>query len=120
LFQTGDVDQGDTPSTVTTVDKKRVLILIIAAVAVIGTLLSLVIILLLKSKGRKKKAVESQDKTMDESIDTIEDIDFSDIHNLKETKEQALKKEIQEFCHSNPEIVAQLIKTWLRGDDVND
>ncbi|HMM07212.1 MAG TPA: flagellar basal-body MS-ring/collar protein FliF [Clostridiales bacterium] len=120
LFQTEDTDESDDSSSVTTVDKNRVLILIIAAVAVIGTLLSLVIILLLKSKGRKKKAAESQEKAMDEPIDTIEDIDFSDIHNLKETKEQALKKEIQEFCHSNPEIVAQLIKTWLRGDDAND
>lgn len=121
LFQTVDTEEDDDDSSsVTTVDKKRVLILIIAAVAVIGALLSLVIILLLKSKGRKKKVVEGQEKIMDEPVDTIEDIDFSDIHNLKETKEQALKKEIQEFCHSNPEIVAQLIKTWLRGDDAND
>ncbi len=120
LFQTAETDEGDESSSVTTVDKKRVLILIIAAAAVIGILLSLVLILLLRSKGRKRKSVESQERIMDEPVDTIEDIDFSDIHNLKETKEQALKKEIQEFCYSNPEIVAQLIKTWLRGDDAND
>lgn len=120
LFEKAQTEKSDESSSVTTVDKKRVLILIIAAVVVIGTLLSLVIILLLRSKARKKKAAESQVKPEVEPIDTIEDIDFGDIHNIKETKEQALKKEIQDFCSTNPEIVAQLIKTWLRGDDADD
>ena len=120
LFLTEEAEADDDSASVTTVDKKRVLILIIAAAAVIAALLSLVVILLLRSKGRKKKAVDSPGKTAEEPVETIEDIDFSDIHNLRETKEQALKKEIQEFCHTNPEIVAQLIKTWLRGDDADD
>lgn len=33
------------------------------------------------------------------------------------TKEEALTKEIQEFTSQNPEIAAQLIRSWLRGDE---
>lgn len=121
LFEKADTAKSDNSSSVATVDKKRVLILIIAAVVVIGTLLSLVIIMSLKLKKRKKKAAEAQPKRREEPIDSLEEeIDFSDIHNIKETKEQALKKEIQDFCSTNPEIVAQLVKTWLRGDDADD
>lgn len=37
----------------------------------------------------------------------------------KQTREQELREEVQEFADKNPEISAQLIKTWLRGGDVN-
>lgn len=40
-----------------------------------------------------------------------------DLKNQPESKELALKKEIQDFSVKNPEIVAQLLRTWLRGDD---
>ncbi len=36
------------------------------------------------------------------------------------SKEEALKEKIQDFTNQNPEIAAQLIKTWLRGDDFDD
>jgi len=42
-----------------------------------------------------------------------------DLKNVPESKEQVLKKEIKEFSSSNPEIVAQLLRTWLKGDDDN-
>ena len=35
----------------------------------------------------------------------------------KASKEEALTKEIQDFSSQNPEIAAQLIRSWLRGDD---
>ena len=34
-----------------------------------------------------------------------------------ETREEALKREIQDFSKHNPEIVAQLIRNWMRGDE---
>jgi len=37
--------------------------------------------------------------------------------NEVETKDVVLKREIKEFSKSNPEIVAQLIRTWLRNDE---
>ena len=37
-----------------------------------------------------------------------------------ETKETAVRREIGEFAHSNPEVVAQLLKSWLREDSDNN
>ena len=34
-----------------------------------------------------------------------------------ETREDVLKREIREFSKTNPEIVAQLIRNWMRGDE---
>jgi len=39
------------------------------------------------------------------------------VDNEVETKDIVLKREIKEFSKSNPEIVAQLIRTWLRTDE---
>jgi len=39
------------------------------------------------------------------------------VDNDNETKDVVLKREIKEFSRSNPEIVAQLIRTWLRTDE---
>lgn len=36
---------------------------------------------------------------------------------VPETREEALKREIQDFSKNNPEIVAQLIRNWMRGDE---
>ncbi len=35
------------------------------------------------------------------------------------TKEEALREKLQDFSAQNPEIAAQLIKIWLRGDDID-
>lgn len=36
---------------------------------------------------------------------------------MPETRDEALKREIRDFSKNNPEIVAQLIRSWLRGED---
>lgn len=36
---------------------------------------------------------------------------------VTETKEMALKREIQSFSKENPDIAAQLLRTWIKGDD---
>lgn len=36
---------------------------------------------------------------------------------VPETREEALKREIQDFSKNNPEIVAQLIRNWMRGEE---
>lgn len=35
----------------------------------------------------------------------------------EDSRDALLKKEIRDFSNSNPEIVAQLIRTWMRGDE---
>lgn len=47
-------------------------------------------------------------------------ISIDDIQSHRESldsKDEALKKELHDFSSANPEIAAQLIRTWLRGDD---
>ncbi len=36
---------------------------------------------------------------------------------VSETKEMALKREIQTFSNENPDIAAQLLRTWLKGEE---
>lgn len=36
---------------------------------------------------------------------------------VPETRDAALKREIRDFSKTNPEIVAQLLRTWMRGDE---
>ena len=36
---------------------------------------------------------------------------------LTETREQGIKRQVKEFATANPEIVAQLIRTWMKEDD---
>ena len=44
----------------------------------------------------------------------------SDIKSLSEkngnTKDNALKKEISDYSNMKPEVVAQLIRSWMNGD----
>lgn len=44
-----------------------------------------------------------------------------ELHSLSddvpETRDGALKREIRDFSKQNPEIVAQLLRTWMRGDE---
>lgn len=39
------------------------------------------------------------------------------LEGLKHTREMELKEQIQDFAQQNPEISAQLIKTWLKGGE---
>jgi len=36
---------------------------------------------------------------------------------LTETREQGIKRQVKEFAGANPEVVAQLIRTWMKEDD---
>ena len=47
-----------------------------------------------------------------------EGFDLPSLMEETETKDVVLKREIKDFSKSNPEIIAQLIRTWLREDDV--
>lgn len=87
------------------------------ALAVIAILI-LIIILILRKK-RKKKEAENRDQRKAETAATG-DFSWTDIQDgikVQETQEQAIKKQLKEFTTTNPEIAAQLIRTWIKGDD---
>ncbi len=62
-----------------------------------------------------------EDEIRRRAEDGAADIDF-ELQSLSGDENEAsrdamLKKEIREFSQTNPEIVAQLIRTWMKGDE---
>ncbi len=91
-----------------------------------GALLLLGLILLLVLRGKKKKkavAASAGALRMTDSMDTEETLN----HLFGEVEQEKIKPitpvkdvrrdEIKEFAKSNPEIVAQMIKSWLRSEE---
>lgn len=88
-----------------------------------GVLIFIIIITIIikKIKKAKRKKLESEllnaaeNGNSKDSEDSWEDI--KDEIELKNTKEAVLKKQITDFASGNPDIAAQLIRTWMKGDD---
>lgn len=102
---------------------------------VILLFVSLLVVLAINKKLKKKKLAEAQAAIAAENAANAESVmnglNFAvtpeampdlenELMNAPESKENVLRKEIQEFSTKNPEIVAQLLRTWLRGDDGED
>ncbi|WP_324824555.1 flagellar basal-body MS-ring/collar protein FliF [Sinanaerobacter sp. ZZT-01] len=69
---------------------------------------------------RIKAKKEAEGVALEEGTNENNDIDeLIKLDELKQSREQELKGEIREFADKNPEISAQLIKTWLKGGDGN-
>ena len=101
---------------------------LIYAIAGAGVLLLLIIIILAARSKRKKKkkaaeltategeeAMTNQAQTPAElSLDAEQ---LEEIQDIKVAKGMVMKQKIQEFSKENPDIAAQLVKSWLRGED---
>ncbi|MBR5090465.1 MAG: flagellar M-ring protein FliF [Ruminiclostridium sp.] len=136
LDRTGDTT-GDGGVIVT--GSRNTLVFIIIA---LGVLLIVLLITALVAAGSSKKRLKARraaavaassgstvtnaNITYDEEeirrrAENGEDYDF-ELQSLsgddnQATRDALLKKEIREFSTSNPEIVAQLIRTWMKGDE---
>ncbi|MDW5300479.1 MAG: flagellar basal-body MS-ring/collar protein FliF [Sedimentibacter sp.] len=96
---------------------KEILIYGGIALAVISILIFIISLIL--RKKRKKKEAENKDQIKSETAATG-DYSWADIQDgikVQETHEQAIKKQLKEFTTTNPEIAAQLIRTWIKGDE---
>lgn len=85
----------------------------LAVIAIISFIISIIL-----SKRKKKKADENPKGTNSETAKN--DFSWADIHDeikIQDTPEQVIKKQLKEFTSANPEISAQLIRTWLKGED---
>lgn len=98
-------------------------------------LLIIILVVILSLRSRKKRRELMKRLNMDgglpenpeegenpESGDKTEQLQNSsesiaEIRNTMDEKEQQIKKDLGEFSEKNPEIVAQLIRSWLRGED---
>ncbi|MCX7614254.1 MAG: flagellar basal-body MS-ring/collar protein FliF [Clostridiales bacterium] len=91
----------------------------------IGCILLFIIIFSIakKLKRRKEKKKEQIDMLEEAGLDiqtALEEkpkVDLPGEIVLNETREQGLKKQIKDFSSSNPDIVAQLLRTWIKEDE---
>ncbi len=83
-------------------------------------LAALAVVLLLRRKKRKKQEAEEaleDDFFIPTALEMADDSDRPDILNLKSEKTRELRESVRNFAEENPEISAQLIRTWLNGGD---
>jgi len=108
---------------------RTILIWIIVALGLL--LVILFALAITTSSSRKKRLVRARgfvtaseasgylrDDSFTPVVEEHEGWDLPSLLDENETKDVVLKREIREFTRSHPEIIAQLIRTWLREDDV--
>ena len=102
-----------------------------AALLLLLIIIAVVIIILKKRKKRALMLAENlglegqpgetegaEDKETAENAQ-IPTESIEEIRSHTNEKEEHVKNDLQEFSSKNPEIAAQLIRNWLRGDDDN-
>ena len=89
--------------------------------------LLLVLILVLRSKKKKQRAEEEAQRQAEldvaEFLTAAADSQMAnaasgaDVMNIQSERSIELRHDIRKFAEDNPEIAAQMLRTWLRGDD---
>lgn len=87
-------------------------ILIPAVLALIIALMIVIMVVIRKVKLKKR----AQEIAAEEAKRIEQPEELVNLDDLGKTREEELKNQIQDFTDINPEISAQLLKTWLRGD----
>ncbi len=103
---------------------------LIIGVAVTFVLLLLLAVYLTLRSGRKRKAAlqsaqrlkqqqrqQQAGRPGQEAAQQSEKQDAPGEIVLTETREQGIKRQVKEFATANPEVVAQLLRTWMKEDD---
>lgn len=114
---------------------------LVFAIVALGIILIILLVIALVAAGSNKRRAKARKAAaaamaaapsasasgrLDSDDSSLRDNDSSDridyeIHSLSEeddsSRDVVLKREIREFSKTNPEIVAQLIRTWMKGDE---
>ncbi|MBE5976610.1 MAG: flagellar M-ring protein FliF [Paenibacillaceae bacterium] len=94
--------------------------------ALAGVLLLLLIIVLIVRRRRKKRALaEELEEDSQEDVPILPQMPSNEEHEIEilapeEDRGAELRESVREFAEQNPEISAQLLKTWLNGGNNND
>lgn len=91
---------------------------VIAAAA--GTALMLAVLLLLSAlRRRKRKKQMAQAAALAVRVPATAEPpqEGADIMNIKTEKSMELRKDIRQFAEDDPELAAQMVKSWLRGGE---
>lgn len=98
-------------------DANPILKIIIPAVLALLIALIVVVFVIIRKTKLKNKA---QELAAEEVLPIEETEELVRLDELGKTREEELKSQIQDFTDLNPEISAQLLKTWLRGEEDNE
>lgn len=102
-----------------------------AAAGLLLFILLLAIILIVVNKRKKKKEEEAAaaaeleqegEPTLAEvlaeaGLPQTEPIGGADVMNIHTERSMELRKDIRQFADENPEVAAQMLKSWLKGED---
>ena len=106
--------------------------MILAAIGgLILFIILLIIILLLRRRAKKKRlakqaALEAEMREAEEAAAAAAAAEIlaaaptggADIMEVNTEKSMELRKNVRQFAQNNPEIAAQMVKAWLKGEDV--
>lgn len=97
---------------------------IYVAAGLLGLLLLLVVLLAIRSKRRRKAEAallaEQEELAAQQALEQAQEQEQVDnVLEIKNEKSMELKQDIRKFTEENPEIAAQMIRTWLRGEGAN-
>jgi len=81
--------------------------------------LLLVILLLGRRRRKRRKELEAAGLAAVAQTETapLTPQEGADIMNLQTEKSMELRKDVRKFAEDNPEIAAQMVKSWLREGD---
>lgn len=122
-FYSIKVPEPDVPVVAKPEIDRRTLMIIIAGCAAAFLVLLVLLIVLLRSGRKKKKAASASSPVVPKAKDTSGKKDNqtteagAEILNFDNDKGIELRKNVRDFAEQNPEISAQLLKTWLNGGD---
>ncbi|NNJ31184.1 flagellar basal-body MS-ring/collar protein FliF [Lacrimispora defluvii] len=94
--------------------------------ALAGVLLLLLIIVLIVRRRRKKRALADElEEDSQEDVPILPQMPSKEDQEIEilapeEDRGAELRESVREFAEQNPEISAQLLKTWLNGGNNND
>lgn len=106
-------------------------VLLAAAAGLLIFLVVLVAMLVSRAKKRKRRReAEEQEKLQQEQLAAellaaagVPQLELepvgADVMSLQTEKSMELRQDIRQFAEENPEVAAQLLRTWLRGGEEN-
>lgn len=98
-------------------------IIILSIVGGVLLIALIILFLVLRSSRKKRKKIEEELLAQSE-VDILEDPSLEEFKipeiNTHDTHAELLRDQIQDFTGENPQIAAQLVRTWLRGEDQDE
>lgn len=108
-------DSTDTDSIFKKMASSPIFFIVLAVVLILLIVAAVLLVLNSKSKKKKKKAEEEAQAAEAAAIAEQMASFNPELINMQNDRGMELKQNIRDFTEENPEIAAQLLKTWLNG-----